>query len=130
MLDAGEIRLIRDDLEEMLPDAATIERVALTPDGGGGSIETWNALANIVTWRGSVATPIACRIAPVRGGESGTAGGRVVEETTHMVTLPALTAVEEADRFVIGGVTYEVTLVRGRGKWELARRVEVKESPS
>lgn len=102
----------------LLPDEATIQRPTVE-NVGGEQIVTWSDLATT-----------ACRIAPVTGGgETGESGGRVVEETTHIVTLPAGQDAEESDRLVIAESIYEITLVRKRGEWELSRRCEVKEAP-
>lgn len=99
-----------------LPSQATIQRLTRTPSGGGGYTEGW---ANLAT--------VACRIAPMGGGERIVASA-VDDRTTHVVTFPALTDVEEADRVDIDGQTFEVTVVRKRGAWEISRRVEVQES--
>jgi hypothetical protein len=126
-LDAGEITQARVDLEaELLPDEATIKRATLKRIAGGGRETTWNTLATV-----------ACSIAPVGGGEpaslhqagtTGTAGDRIDDRTTHVLSVPAETDITEADRIEASGATYEVNLVRKRGAWELLRRVELKEA--
>lgn len=124
MLSDADIAGMRSTLNTLLPDTATISRKT-TANVGGEETESW----------ASIATGVACRIAPIGGGEagagggqSGAVGGRVVDETTHIVTLAAGTDIEEADRVAIDGATYDVTLVRKRGAWELTRRVEVRET--
>lgn len=118
MLSAAELAGMRATADRALPDTCTIQRKTAVSDGGGGTTETW----------ADHATGIACRIAPASGGETGTAGDRVEDETTHVVTLPALTDITEADRLQVDGQVYEVTAVRKRGAWELTRRVEAKEA--
>ena len=103
-----------------LPDTVQIERLTRVSDGGGGSTETWTAQPDAVP----------CRIAPLGGGEGGQAGGRVSDQTTHVLTLPAGTEISEADRLLVAGVRYEVTAVRERGAWEISRRVEAREMTS
>lgn len=117
MLTAGQLEGMRSTINAALPDLVVIQRRTTTSDDGGGRTTSWAPLATV-----------SCRIAPVGGGETGTAGARIVDETTHMVTLPASADVSEADRLVISDVTYEVTAVRKRGAWETSRRVEVKEA--
>jgi len=118
VLTAAQVTAMRATTASVLPDVATLERLTTVSDGGGGSTETW----------AQVGVPVACRIAPLAGGEGGQAGGRVADETTHVVTVAAGTEVTERDRLLIAGTRYEVTVVRERGAWELARRVEVREA--
>lgn len=119
MLSDLELVGMRATLTSALPDTCAVERLTSESDGGGGSTLTWGThLADIV-----------CRLAPVAGGEEGTPGGRIADESTHIVTLPAQTDIAEADRLVIDDQVYEVTLVRTRGRWEITRRVECVEAP-
>lgn len=124
-LDSAELSQARADLEDLLADEASIERATKTPKEGGGRDVSWAELASV-----------PCNIAPLAGGEvatmgqsgnSGTAGDRIDDRTTHVLTVPFETDITEADRVVVSGATYEVTLVRKRGSWELVRRVELKE---
>lgn len=118
LLSAGQTATMRDVAARALPGLATVQRLTRVPDGGGGFTEQWTDLA----------VNVPCRIAPVGGGETGTRGGRIADETTHVATFPAGQDVTEADRIVINGTTYEATLVRERGGWEITRRVEVMEA--
>lgn len=114
---------MRGTMAEAFPDTATIQRAAKVSDGGGEFAMGWSDLA----------TGVACRISPLKGGEGGkqagtaTTGDRAVDETTHVVTFANGRDITEKDRIVVSGQVYEVTLVRKRGGWELSRRVEVKE---
>lgn len=115
---------MRGALGQMRPDTATIQRNTRTGDGGGGTVSNY----------ASIATDVPCRVSPVGGGETGSSdtqsGDRVVQESTHVVTFAAGTDVTEADRIIVAGRTYDVTLVRTRGEWELSRRVEAREAVS
>lgn len=102
-----------------LRDVCAIERRTRVSDGGGGFTDTW----------APIATGVRCMIAPDAGGEGETAGDRVVDESTHTVTLPAGQDITEADRITLAGATYEVTLVLNTGAWETLRRAQVKEAP-
>ena len=119
MIDDAELTAIRDDAEELLPSTATILTYARTSDGAGGFRSTYVP-------QGSV----PCRLSPIGGGETGKPGGRVSERTTHMVTVPAETVIEEKDRLQVGGAVYEITLVRKRPGLEFTRRIEVREATS
>lgn len=120
----AEIEDARGDFaEELLPDVAVIERVSETSDGGGGFSESWSPVGEH-----------ACRFDPYgksttkgSGGESGSAGERLDDRTLNVVTFPAGTDVRLKDRLLIGSKTFEVTVVRSHGNWELMKRVDVKE---
>lgn len=116
LLSGAQLAGMRGLLGRMLPDECVIQRRTVSSDGGGGSTEGWVE---------HLAAP--CRIAPVGGGEDGQSASRISEESTHLITLAAYTDVVEADRILIGDHTFDVTLVRKRGSWELSRRVEVRE---
>ncbi len=121
MLTTAEITAMRATSDTALPDVATVQRATTVSDGGGGTTTSW---ADVAT--------VACRIAPTggasRGGETGVTGGRIVDESTHVISLPAEADVTAADRLFIDGQAYDVTLVHRRGAWELSRRVECKEA--
>jgi SPP1 family predicted phage head-tail adaptor len=116
MLTTAEITAMRATADTALPDVATVQRATTVSDGGGGTTTSW---ADVAT--------VACRIAPAGGGEGAT-GGRIVDESTAIVTLPADTDVVEADRLLIAGTVYDVTLVKQREAWEISRRAEAKEA--
>ena len=124
MLTAARIARLRATAARALPDLCDIETRSTVSDGGGGTTTTWTVLS----------TNVPCRISPLGGlsgggGEQGTTGGRIADESTHIVTLTADTGLSESDRLRITGQVYEVLLVRTRGAWELTRRVECKEAP-
>ncbi len=118
MLTTAEITAMRATSDTALPDLATIQRATTVSDGGGGTTTSWADQATV-----------ACRVAPAGGGETGTTGGRVVDESSHVITLPAGTDVVEADRLLVNATqAYNVTLVKQREAWELSRRIECKEA--
>lgn len=119
MLTSAQLDRMRATTHAALPETCTIQRKTAVSDGGGGTTTSWV----------NQAAGVPCRVAPAGGGETGTAGDRISDETTHIVTLPAQTEVTEADRLVIAGQTYESTAVRKRGAWEVTRRVEAREAP-
>lgn len=119
MLTAGELREMRRDMAEELPDRALIERPTDVPDGGGGFTQTWAALASNVP----------CRLAPVGGGEDqAAAGDRITDAATCTITFAAGRDISEADRVTIAGQVFNVLLVRRRGAYEITRRVEAREA--
>lgn len=116
MLTDRDVAGMRSALGNLLPDTGTIWRKATTIDGGE-QVETWTELATV-----------ACRVRTLGGGEGEDEGGRLSQETTHLITVAAGTDVEEVDVVVIGEQAYEATAIQKRGNWELTRRVEAKES--
>lgn len=123
LLSGAQLDAMRATAEQALPGTAVIRRLTRDSDGGGGFTETWTDVATV-----------ACRIAPLAGGEritssarGSTVGERVVDETTNVVTLPATADVTEKDRLVIDGRTYDVALIR-RYSQPVTLRVEVKET--
>ncbi len=121
VLSPARLTRMRRRFASLLPDVATVQRAVVTADGGGGQTEAWTVLAEAVP----------CRLSPVGGGEtkrgSARGGDRIADEAISIVTFAAGTDITEADRVVIAGDTFDVTLVRLRGEWELTRRCEVRE---
>ncbi len=118
MLQPEQITTMRDVTRAALPETATISRKTAVSDGAGGRTETW----------ADIATAVPCRVGPAAGGETGMSGGRIEDESTHVVTFSAGQDITEADRLTVAGQSYEVTLVRRRGAWETSRRAEVRET--
>lgn len=100
----------------MLPDKGRVLVYSRVSDGAGGHEETYTS-----------GPELSCRIAPIgRSGQSGSAGSRISEASTHVVTFPAETAVRTVDRVEVDAVTYSVTALRNFGRLNFTTRVEVK----
>lgn len=113
MLTDSDLASMRATAERALPGTAVIQAGTLTSDGAGGYTETFTA-----------AGTVACRVAPITGTER-EEGGRINADSTHVITLPADTAVTTSDQLEIAGLAYNVTAVRDRS-WEITRRVEAR----
>lgn len=122
MPSAAYLHRLRQRFDDELPDRALIERPTQVSDGGGGFTQTWATLA----------ASVPCRLAPVGGGEDergrSTSGDRIVDEATATIAFAAGQDITESDRVTIDGQAFDVLLVRLRGKYELTRRVEARES--
>jgi head-tail adaptor len=121
MPSAAQLARARQRFASLLPDLATIQRPVTVADGAGGLATTWPVLVS----------GVPCRLSPVQGGESSaasTGGDRVADEATAIITFAAGQDITEADRIVIAGQTFDITLVRHRGQWELTRRCEARET--
>lgn len=108
---------MRHTSDVYLAGTAIIHTAARTSDGQGGE-----------TWAYAASGTVDARLAPegLRGTE-GAVGGRVAEVSPWILTLPSGTTVDEDDRVVYDGVTYEVSEVLTRVPEEIARRVRVVE---
>lgn len=116
-LTAGELHLMRGELDQSLPGTAVILSRTATQDGQGG--ETWTYAAS---------GTVDARLSPAGlQGFEGEAAGRLAELGSWVLTLPAATTVTETDRVTYDTVTYEVTEVLTRVPWEISRRCRVKE---
>ncbi len=116
-LSAGELHSMRHTSDTFLAGTAVIHTATRASDGQGG--ETWTYAAS---------GTVAARLAPegLRGGEN-IVGGRVVEVSPWILTVPFDTTIDEDDRVIYAGVTYEVSEVLTRTPEEIARRVRVVE---
>ena len=119
MPSAAQLTRARARFASLLPDLATIQRPTVTADGAGGQTMAYSVLVS----------GVPCRLSPAQGGEtSASSGDRVADEATAVITFKAGQDITEADRIVIAGQTFDITLVRHRGQWELTRRCEARET--
>jgi SPP1 family predicted phage head-tail adaptor len=96
-----------------MPETGQVLTSVYASDSGGGATATVTA-----------GTAVACRLDALSGNEGETAD-RISDRSTHIVSLPANTAIDVADDFQIsGGSIYEVTAVRDYSD-ELTRVIEV-----
>lgn len=96
-----------------LSDVGHVRRGTVVDDGGGGGTTAWALVGTV-----------ACRIDPLTG-RSRVTGGRIDERSTHLVTVPAGSAVDPGEQFVIDGRgTFEVTATYDRTR-EWSREFEV-----
>lgn len=113
-LHSGTVSQLRGLQWLALADTGYVVGGSLTNDQGGGGTVVWTAGA-----------AVPCRIDPLAGGGGGVTGDRINERSTHLVTVPAHTAVASAGRFAIDNRgTFEVTAVRDRTD-EFTHRFEV-----
>lgn len=124
MLTQAEIIRMRAALNRTMVDTAQIYRGAETNEGGIVK-RSYSLLSTEPCRINTLGTPVS---AGQGGGERGLHGSRISEETTHVLTVPAETDIEEADKVVVLGTTYDVLAVRKRGSWEFSRRAELKEA--
>jgi len=108
---AGELTELRREAERFLPDVCVLERKTTARDEQGYEVETWATLSTV-----------ACRVAD--SGLSPTErliADQLRATVSVVVTLPALTAIDEEDRITTGGRTLEAVHVGVRSN-EIIRR--------
>ncbi|MDQ3540917.1 MAG: phage head closure protein [Chloroflexota bacterium] len=115
-LTAGELAEARADMsQESMPDICTVTHVTTVQNDSG----TWSE--TIIS-----ADAIACRLGPLSGRER-VLGGRIVEESDAVLTMPYDADVRGSDRITHDGTTYEVVDIVERSE-ALVLRVAVKGS--
>lgn len=113
-LDAGDLALMRDDLELTLPETVVVKRATFASDGLGGSVPTWAAIG----------TP-AARVDPInRTGQEAAQQGREIGEAAWVVIMAYDGTVSAADQIVHQGRTLQITEVRTPQSWQLMTRCE------
>ncbi len=111
MLTAGELTLLRSDLEDTLPDTCVITPQTQSADGAGG-------------WTVSNGTPVsvACRYYPDAKPVEGVSQGRQRGTRQWIVEVPQGTGINLSDRITVSGLVFEVRGFKSRSE-ELLRRV-------
>jgi hypothetical protein len=114
-LSPSELAQLRSDLTDLLPDTCRIERATITKSGAY-DVETW----------GTAVASVACRVDPdnLRQNED-IVGEREAGITRYIVTVPYNTDVQDGDRLVHGGNTYEITMLHDNHSARMARRLRV-----
>lgn len=113
-LDAGDIALMRDDVNLTLPETVVVQRATFASDGLGGSIPSWAAIG----------TPPA-RVDPInRTGQESAQQGREIGEASWVVVMAYNGTVTADDRIVHQGRTLQITEVRTPQSWQLLTRCE------
>lgn len=118
----GDLALMRADVAFMLPDVAVIQTKTLTSDNAGGWAETWTAVTG---------GTVACRVDPLKSRESvDYTAKREALIRKWQVTLPYNAPIVPEARLVIGGVSYDVTVIHDVHSDNVSRRCEVAEVKS
>lgn len=100
-------------IEWYMPQTANVNAETFTSDSGGGATSTITP-----------GTDTPCRLDAL-GGDEGEVAARISDRSTHLLTLPAGTAVTTDQTISIDGLgTWEVVAVRSYPD-ELTRAVEV-----
>ena len=111
----AELVQMRHTVDEYLPGTAVIHPATRTADGQGGQ-----------TWAYAAASTVDARLAPHEGDETLLAS-RLAERQPYTLTVPKGTTIDEDDRVVYSGVTYEIISRRSdvEAPWNLCIRATV-----
>lgn len=115
MLTQAELDAMRQLQQSAMPDTATVQRATTSTNDIGEALQTW---ANVGTYN--------CRVARtgVRPQETEASGALAVEDE-WVITFPHDADVQEGDRVVVGGSTFDVRAVENARSWLTALRVRV-----
>ncbi len=118
LLGASDIAMMRDIIDETLPDVCNIFGESFISDGQGGVTSTW-----IVT-----AGSVICRLDSVVKSNQGLTlvGESVRPEREYTLSLPYNTAISPGDRVEIGAYTFTVTSVNEGISWEAVKRATLR----
>ncbi len=118
MISTSDLAMMRDIIDETLPDTCNILGESLTSDGQGGVTSTW----------GVTAGTIACRLDSVAKSNQGLTlvGESVRPEREYTLSLPYNTAIAPGDRVEIGAYTFTTTSVNEGISWEAVKRATLK----
>lgn len=113
-LSAKELEMMREAIEDLLPDTCNVLSAAGTVDGYGGVTQTWGTLYRDISFRLDMQT-----------GYENTAGGAIQPYIKYKGTLPHDTNVTQAHRIQHDGVVYAVLGVDPNKSWDASRRVDL-----
>lgn len=111
MIPDAELREIRGDADDFLPNWATVQRDVETSDGGGGWEDGWGTVGRY-----------RCRLGVPSQLDRTFADG-IAEIAEWVVTFPAFTDVRHGDRLLTGKRTLKVIGVAAGRSFELHLRV-------
>lgn len=118
ILSAAELADLRATAAEFFDLSATLYTRSLSVNSYGAQQETF-----------SVGATVACRLdfqQPKPTQKDQVEGGALVAQEVFHLSLPWNTSLNEADRVVIGGVTYAVVSSLNSRSWSAVKRLLVK----
>lgn len=117
MITSDDLAMMRETLEDTMPDQLIVHRLVRTRDTSLGHTEAWTPIPD----------PVDCRYAPLAGGV-GTAmaetlmQGRVGTAEAWIFSVPVGSDIRNTDRVVVDDAGYEVALILEPRTWETNMR--------
>jgi hypothetical protein len=120
ILSPAELAEVRSEIEIVMPETGRILYRSEEKTAGGGTKATY-------TPGDDLPAAIAPQRRIISGGEADTAGDRIDDRTSHLITLPATTVVSSKDRVELDdwGV-FEVLAAEKRSE-AITKRVQARE---
>ena len=116
LLQGNDLAYLRTESQTAMPDSVTIQRKTLVSDQQGGFTEGWaDVYQNI---RGRVS---------ITGGSESASEGRQNVKVDAMLTVAYDQSIEQSDRVLHGGQTYEILSVDTGKTWQLAQRCQMRQ---
>jgi hypothetical protein len=116
LLSDAQLARMRADVLRTLPGTAVIQAVTTSPDGAGGFIETWAAVAG---------GAVPCRVDPINlHSQIERAGGAEAVTIEYTITLPDDAPAAPGNRLVTGGQTYEIRRITDEHSWRIVKRCD------
>ena len=115
LLQGSDLNYLRTETQKAMPDNLTIQRKTLVSDKQGGFTEGWSDVYQNVQGRVSVT-----------GGSESMAAGRQDVRIDATLTIAYDQSIEQSDKVVHGGETYEIVSVDSGKTWALARRCQMR----
>lgn len=115
VLSTADLTMMRDVIEELLPDTCNILSESLTPDGQGGVTSSW----------GTAGSAIPCRIDQPTGRQFGDlipVAGAVRKQQQFILSTPYDTVIVAGNRVETGGATYAVVSANVGVSWKAVAR--------
>ena len=116
LLQGDDLAYLRTESQNAMPDNITIQRKALVSDQQGGFTESWAAVYQDIRGRVSVT-----------GGSESVSAGRQDAQINATLTLAYAQSIEQSDRVLHGGRTYEIVSVDAGKTWALAQRCQMRQ---
>ena len=115
LLQGLDLDYMRVEAVRAMPDNVTVQRKTLVSDKQGGFTEGWSDVYQNIQGRVSVT-----------GGAESLAAGRQDVRIDATLTVAYDQSIEQSDKVVHGGETYEIVSVDSGKTWALARRCQMR----
>ena len=116
LLQSNDLAYLRTESRTAMPDSVTIQRKTLVSDQQGGFTEGWADVYQNIQGRVSVSS-----------GSESVSEGRQDVKVDATLTLAYDQSIEQSDRVLHGGQTYEIVSVDAGKTWALAQRCQMRQ---
>lgn len=120
VISGGMLSAMRAQVLARLPDTAIIQALSKVSDGAGAFTETWGAVSG---------GTVLCRVDPLGTNttEARVVANREALEVSYRLTVPYDAPIEQNNRVVVDGRTYEVVSLAIDHSWNVSKRAIITE---